>query len=51
MRLGGNAGDAPAQYRQAIAMLDQIRKDPGADHLLERVDLKSIYDNSTRWAQ
>jgi len=51
MRLGGNAVDAPAQYHQALTMLDEIRKDPGADHLLERVDLKSIYDNSTRWAQ
>ena len=51
MRLGGNAVDAPAQYHQALTMLDEIKKDPGAEHLLERADLKSIYDNSTRWAQ
>ncbi len=51
MRLGGNAVDAPAQYQQALAMLDQIKNDPGAEHVLERTDLKSIYDDSARWSQ
>jgi len=51
MRLGGNAGDAPAQYQQAVTILDQVKKDPGAEHVLERADLKSTYDDATRWSQ
>jgi tetratricopeptide (TPR) repeat protein len=51
MRLGGNAGDAPAQYQQAVNILDQVKKDPGAEHVLERADLKSTYDDATRWSQ
>jgi eukaryotic-like serine/threonine-protein kinase len=51
MRLGGNAGDAPAQYQQAVTILDQVKKDPGAEHVLERADLKSTYDDATRWTQ
>jgi serine/threonine protein kinase/lipopolysaccharide biosynthesis regulator YciM len=51
MRLGGNAGDAPAQYQQAVTILDQVKKDPGAEHVLERADLKPTYDDATRWSQ
>jgi serine/threonine protein kinase/Tfp pilus assembly protein PilF len=50
LRLSGDLGGAAAQYRQVLAALDEMRKDPGADHLLERSDLKSVYDDSTRWS-
>jgi len=48
MRLHGEAADAPSQYRQALTLLDEIKKDPGAEHVLERADLKSIYEGATR---
>jgi serine/threonine protein kinase/Tfp pilus assembly protein PilF len=51
MRLHGNPADAPSQYRQALTLLDEIKKDPGAEHLLERADLKSIYEGAKRGSQ
>jgi len=51
MRLHGSAADAPGQYRQALTLLDEIKKDPGAEHVLERADLKPIYEGATRGSQ
>ncbi|HKM80966.1 MAG TPA: tetratricopeptide repeat protein [Candidatus Acidoferrum sp.] len=51
MRLHGSAADAPSQYRQTLTLLDEIKKDPGAEHVLERADLKSIYEGATRGSQ
>jgi tetratricopeptide (TPR) repeat protein len=47
------AGDAPGaaeQYRQADTLLEEIKKEPGAEHVLERSDLKVIYNRSTQGA-
>src|SRR5580704_11376692 len=51
LKASGHANGAVAQYKQTLSILDEIRKEPGADHLLERADLKSIYDDATRGSQ
>jgi serine/threonine protein kinase/tetratricopeptide (TPR) repeat protein len=51
LRLSASGADALGHYRQAVRALDEIRKEPGADKLLERADLKSMYQESTRWSQ
>jgi tetratricopeptide (TPR) repeat protein len=51
LKASGDANGAVAQYKQTLSILDEIRKEPGADHLLERADLKSIYDDATRGSQ
>jgi eukaryotic-like serine/threonine-protein kinase len=48
-RLSGNASDATGQYGQALRQFDEIKKDPGAEHVLERSDLRSMYADATRW--
>jgi len=40
--LGGNSGEAFAQYTQARDILDEIKKEPGAEHLEERFDLRQM---------
>ena len=49
LRLSDNASDAAGQYGQALRRFDEIKKDPGADHVLDRSDLRSIYADATRW--
>ena len=51
LRLSGSGADATSHYHQTVRLLDEIRKEPGADTLLERADLKSMYQESTRWSQ
>jgi eukaryotic-like serine/threonine-protein kinase len=50
LRLSGNASEAVAQYRQALSALDEIRKEQGAEHLMQRPDLQAIYNDATSWA-
>jgi tetratricopeptide (TPR) repeat protein len=50
LRLSGNTADATAQYREALRLLDEIRKEPGAEHVAERYDLKPIYAEATQFA-
>ena len=47
-RDSGNASDAQDHYREALRLLDAMKKDPGAEKLLQRADFKAIYDESTR---
>jgi eukaryotic-like serine/threonine-protein kinase len=47
----GDASGTAGQYRQAATLLDEIKKEPGAEHILDRVDLKVIYTESTKAAQ
>jgi hypothetical protein len=42
IRLGGNASEATRQYQSARSILDELAKDPGAEHLLDRFDLRTI---------
>jgi serine/threonine protein kinase/tetratricopeptide (TPR) repeat protein len=51
LRLSGDAAAAAAQYREALHLLDDIRKEPGAENVVERYDLKPIYAEATRFAQ
>ncbi len=49
-RLSGNSSDALGQYQQALRLLDDMKKEPGAERLLERADLHAIYEDATRWS-
>jgi eukaryotic-like serine/threonine-protein kinase len=51
LRLSGSASEATAQYREALRLLDEIRKEPGAEHVIERYDLKPIYAEATQFAK
>jgi tetratricopeptide (TPR) repeat protein len=50
-RLTEPNGVAARQYSQALKLLDDIKREAGAEHVLDRVDLKAIYDDATRWSQ
>jgi eukaryotic-like serine/threonine-protein kinase len=50
LRRSGNSAGATSQYREALRLLDEIKSEPGADHLLERSDIQAIYTEATRWA-
>jgi tetratricopeptide (TPR) repeat protein len=51
LRLTGNSAEASGHYREALRLLDEIRKEPGAGKVMERADLQPVYTESTRWAQ
>jgi tetratricopeptide (TPR) repeat protein/predicted Ser/Thr protein kinase len=51
LRLSGNDADAAGHYREALQILEDIGKEAASDKLMERVDLKSIYTDSSRWAR
>ena len=51
LRSSGNANEAASHYREAVRLLDEIKKEAGAEKLLERTDLKSMYEESTHLAQ
>jgi len=50
LRLGGNPSEAANHYRQALTQLDEMKKEPGAEKLMERSDLKTLYEEATRWS-
>ncbi len=47
----GNASEAQDHYRETVRLLDTMKKDPGAEKLLQRTDFKAIYEASTRATQ
>jgi eukaryotic-like serine/threonine-protein kinase len=49
LRLSGSSSEAPGHYREALRLLDEMKKEPGANQLLDRSDLHTIYAESTRW--
>ena len=51
LRPAGSGPEAAGHYRQAVSLLDQILKEPGAEKLLDRADLKAVYQESTRSSQ
>jgi len=51
LRLSGNSAEASGQYQQALRLLEESRKEPGAENLLHRADLGSLYEDATRWVQ
>jgi hypothetical protein len=50
-RGSGNRNDGRDNYREALRLLDAMKKDPGAEKLLQRSDFKAIYDGSTSGLQ
>jgi tetratricopeptide (TPR) repeat protein len=50
-QVSGNSSDARDHYREALRLLDAMKKDPGAEKLLQRADFKAIYDKATRGTQ
>jgi tetratricopeptide (TPR) repeat protein len=51
LRETGNETEAAGHYREALSLLDEIRKEPGAEKVIERADLQPIYAESTRWSK
>ena len=51
LRLTSNSAEALRHYHEAVRLLDEIRKEPGADKVTERADLKSIYQESSHESQ
>jgi hypothetical protein len=50
LRLSGKNDEASRHYRQALSLVDDMRKDAGAETLLERSDLKSMFSEASRFA-
>ncbi len=44
----GQKAQSVAQYRQTVQLLENASKDPGVGHLLDRADLKSIYQDALK---
>jgi tetratricopeptide (TPR) repeat protein/predicted Ser/Thr protein kinase len=51
LRLSGNNAEAAGQYHEALRLLDDIRKEPGAEHVTERYDLKPMYAEATQFTK
>ncbi len=47
----GNNSEAQDNYRQVLRLLDAMKKDPGAENILQRADFKAIYDAATSGLQ
>lgn len=50
-RNSGNGSEAQDNYREALRLLDLMKKDPGAEKLLQRSDFKAIYTESSQAAE
>ena len=51
LRQAGSPTEAQDHYRSALRILDAIRKDPGAEKVMQRADLALISSESNRWLQ
>ena len=51
LRQSGNPADAQEHYRNSTQLINDMRKEPGAEKILQRSDFKAIYDAGSRWAQ
>jgi serine/threonine protein kinase/tetratricopeptide (TPR) repeat protein len=49
LRLSGNTADASGHYRQALSLIDDMHKEPGAEKLLDRADLKSLVAQASQF--
>ena len=47
----GNATDAQDNFREVVRLVDAMKKDPGAEKLLERSDFKAMYEAATAGSQ
>jgi tetratricopeptide (TPR) repeat protein len=48
LRLAGNSDEASRQYQLGKNLLEDLKKDAGAEHVLERSDLGALYVNADR---
>jgi len=48
LQQSGNSTDAPEHFKAAIQLIDNMRKEPGAEKILQRSDLKAIYDDASQ---
>jgi tetratricopeptide (TPR) repeat protein len=51
LRAAGKGTEATPHYREALRLLDEIRKEAGAERVMERADLKPVYTDSAHWSQ
>ena len=51
LRQTGKDSEATGHCREALRLLEAIRNEPGAQNVLQRSDLASVYSDSTRWSQ
>ena len=51
LRTSGNQAEAQQHDRTTVQLLDDMRKEPGADKILQRSDFKTMYDEATRGSQ
>ncbi len=49
LRAAGSQGDA-SHYRATLKLIDEMQKDDGAEKLLERSDVKTMFTEATRYA-
>ena len=43
----GNSSEAQDNFRETLRLLDTMKKDPGAEKLIQRADMKAMYDAAT----
>jgi serine/threonine protein kinase/tetratricopeptide (TPR) repeat protein len=51
LRASGDAPEAQQHYRNAVELIDAMRKDAGSEKILQRADIKMMYNDASRWAQ
>jgi hypothetical protein len=44
----GAASEAATHFQQARSLLDSIKQEPQADHLLDRPDLRDLYKQASQ---
>jgi tetratricopeptide (TPR) repeat protein len=49
LRQKGSPAEATQHYGKAVSLLNSLQKEPGADRILQRADLKTILTESDRW--
>jgi len=47
-RSSGNPGDSEQESRQSVALLESMKKDPGAEKILMRADFRAMYEQASR---
>jgi tetratricopeptide (TPR) repeat protein len=51
LQTSGNTTESNSQFRSALNLLERIQKEPGAEHISDRADLKPIFAAATQVAQ
>jgi len=51
LRLTGERAGAAGHYRETLRWLEEIRKEAGANNVMQRADLNSMYKECTHWSQ